>query len=217
LSAPLADAGAALELPVQSIWTALAGLRTDEETPLRVLFASPRHGDGTTTLAACTALSLCRNLRTRVALVEANPFTPALAAYAGCAPAPGFADVLRNGPGQRDGNGGALSASFEPGLSLMPGGTLAATEPVDWRGPSVRELLDEELASFPFALLDAPPLLDRPAGRLLLASADFAVLVVRAGVTSKADARAAQQILEASDVPLAGVVLNRFETSWPFR
>lgn len=216
MSAPLAQACAALELSVQAIAAALTSRRKDE-TPLRVLFASPRHGDGTTTLAACTALALCRHLHTRVALVEANPFAPALAAYAGCAPAPGFADLLRGEPG----DGVRLRASFESGLSLLPAGTLGAalgaTEGVDWRGAHVRELLEVELRGFPFALIDAPPLLDRPTGRLLLGSCDLAVLVVRAGVTTKADARAAQQVLEGSGVPPAGVILNRLEHPWPFR
>lgn len=212
MSAPLLQACAALELSVQALAAALASRRRDE-SPLRVLFASPRHGDGTTTLAACTALALCRHLHARVALVEANPFAPALAAYAGCAPAPGFAEVLRGEPA----DGGRLRASFEPGLSLLPAGTLGATEAVDWRGARVRELLEVELRSFPFALIDAPPLLDRPTGRLLLGSCDLAVLVVRAGTTTRADARAAQQILESSGAAPAGVILNRLRHPWPFR
>src|SRR5206468_11799053 len=141
-------------------------------------FASPRHGDGTTTLAACTAVALCQNLRARVALVEANPFSPGLAACAECPPEPGFAQVLRaEAAGDQ-----VLRESSEAGLSLLPGGSLGATESVDWRGPNVRLLLEDALRAYPFALVDAPPLLDRPLSRLLLEYADLAVLVVRGGV-----------------------------------
>jgi Mrp family chromosome partitioning ATPase len=211
MSAALVRAFAALEQPVQAVWSALAS-RRGSDSQRRVLFTSPRHGDGTTTLAACSALGLCRNLRTEVALVEANPFRPALAAYTDAPATPGFAEVLR---GEEDG-APALRESFEPGLSVLPGGALRASEPLDWRGQDARRLLEEGLRAFPFALIDAPPLLDRPVGRLLFEFADLVVLVVRAGSTTKTDARAALQILRDSGVPLAGVILNRFRKPLPF-
>lgn len=210
-SKALARASTVLELPVQSVWTTLANHPREKDAPLRVLFASPRHGSGTTLLTTCAAMALCRNLHARVALVEANPFSPSLAALVGCPPRPGFAEVLRD---QTEATG-APKESSESRLSLLPGSTLAPAEQVDWRGPNVRLLLEEELRAFSFALIDAPPLLDRPVGRLLLGSCDLAVLVLRAGVTTKADARAALEALRASGVPVAGVVLNRVRSPLP--
>ncbi|NOT30569.1 MAG: hypothetical protein HOP15_09005 [Planctomycetes bacterium] len=197
---------------MQSICAALASRRKDGQAPGRVLFASPRHGDGTTTVAACTAVALHRNLRTPVALVEANPFSPALSAYAGCPPTPGFAEVLR----EEAAGDQVLRESLVLGLSLLPAGSLRAAELVDWRGQQARLLLEDGLRAFSFALIDVPPLLDRPVGRLLFEFGDLAVLVVRAGVTTKPDARAALRVLEESGVPLAGVVLNRFKKPLTF-
>jgi Mrp family chromosome partitioning ATPase len=213
MTTPLERACGALERSVQSIWSTLASRRADGDGPRRILFASPRHRSGTTTLAGCTAMALCRNLRTQVALIEANPFSPALASYASCASAPGFAEVLREeAPGDE-----VLQEAFDPPLSLVPAGLVQSTESVDWRGPNVRLLLEEQLSDFPFAFIDAPPLLDRPVGRLLLEFADLAVLIVRAGVTTRSDLSAAQKILQDSGVPTAGVVLNRFKKPLSFR
>lgn len=217
MSTALAVAIAALEGSVQSIWPVLASgpLASGpgaEVASRRILFTSPRHGAGTTTLAACTAVALRQNLRARVALVEANPFQPALAAYAGIPPAPGFADVMREkAAGDR-----VLRESAETGLSLVPGGSLDASGPIDWRGANTRLLFEDELRKFPFALIDAPPLLDRPAARLLLGFSDLTVLVVRAGVSSKDDTRLAAQVLRDSGVPFLGVILNRFRSPLPF-
>lgn len=211
-SKAFARAARVLELPVQAVWTRLANHPRESGAPLRVGFASPRHGGGTTLLTTCTAMALCRNLGARVALVEANPFRPALAGLVGCPARPGFAEVLRD----QTQAAGAPKASSESRLSLLPGSTLEPAEQVDWRGPNVRLLLEEELAAFSFALIDAPPLLDRPVGRLLFGSCDLAVLVLRAGVTTKADAREALEALRASGVPLAGVVLNRARRSFLF-
>ena len=208
----LERASIVLELPVQSIWSALANKRVDGEQPRRILFSSPHHKDGTTLLTACTALALCRNTRSRVALVEANPYSPTLAAYAECDPTPGFAEVLRE---EIAGNE-ALSPSYQPGLDLLPAGRVSPTEPVDWQGPNVHRLLAQEFENYAFTFIDAPPLLDRPASRLLFEYADLVVLVVRAGLTTKSDALMTHQILKDTGVPVAGMVVNRFKKTLPF-
>jgi Mrp family chromosome partitioning ATPase len=202
---PLERACAALEVPILSICAALAHRKGEVSSARRVLFASPRHGDGTTTVAACTALALCRTLGATVALVEANPFHATLASFAGCTSVPGFVDVLRGNVSIAR----ALQQSLVPGLSMLPAGTLRAEAPLDWRAARERLLEGESLSSVAFTLFDAPPLLDRPVGRLLLELADAAVLVVRAG-TTKDDARAAFQILTGSGVASVAVVLNRY-------
>lgn len=202
---PLERICTAIEVPILSICAALAQRKGEASATRRVLFASPRHGDGTTTVAACTALTLCRTLGVRVALVEANPFHPTLADDAGCTPVPGFVDVLRGAMSVER----ALQQSLVPGLSMLPAGTLPVEAPLDWRAARERLLEGESLRAVSFTLIDAPPLVDRPIGRLLLELADQVVLVVRAGAP-KDDARAAFQILEASGVRNAGVVLNRY-------
>lgn len=195
---------------LQSVWSSLAtrplqGRAGADGLTRRVLFTSPHHGDGTTTLAACSAVGLTRNQRQRVALIEANPYRPSLARYLGLTPEHDFAAVLR----EEAAGDQVLQESSEPGLSLLAGGTLKTSERIDWTGPNVRLLLENTLRVYPLALIDAPPLLDRPAGRMLLGFADLAVLVVRAGVTRKDDVRRAARILADAGVPLVGVVLNR--------
>lgn len=214
MSSALERACKALGGSIESVWSTLAtrpipGRPGHDGATRRLLFTSPHHGDGTTTLAACSAFGLCRNQRQRVALVEANPYRPGLARYLGLSPQHDFAAVLRaEAPGDQ-----VLEESAEPGLSVVAGGTLEASERCDWHGPNVRMLLEDALREVPIVLIDAPPLLDRPAGRMLLDFCDLAVLVVRAGVTRKDDVRLAVQVMRDAGVPLAGVVLNRFRKS----
>ena len=76
-----------------------------------------------------------------------------------------------------------------------------------------RRLFADELRSFSFVIVDAPPLLDRPVGRLLLPSCDVAALVIRAGSTTRADARAATGVLHDSGVATLGAIANRVRLS----
>ena len=206
MTSALEQACTALEAGVQSLVAALA-LRRKEGEPLRVLLASPRHGDGTSLVAMATAVALCRTLGPRVALVEANVFRPSLGRRAGVRGPQGFAECLSPEAGAS-----TLHGSFLPGLELLPAGQSAPTL-AHWGGTGVRRLFADELRSFSFVIVDAPPLLDRPVGRLLLPSCDVAALVIRAGSTTRADARAATGVLHDSGVATLGAIANRVRLS----
>lgn len=192
----------ALEVEVQPVVAALASRRREGE-PMRLLLTSPRHGGGTSLIATATAMALCRALGSRVALVEANVFSPSLARRAGIRDAPGFSDRLTSGAGDL-----ALQESFLPGLELLPARQISTSTAL-WGGAGVRRLLEEELRPYPFVVVDAPPLLDRPVGRLLLPWCDVAALVIRVGSTTRADARSAAGVLRESGIVTLGAIANR--------
>jgi protein-tyrosine kinase len=195
---------------VETLWTSLVqgsaagGLE-------RILFASANPGEGTTTIASCAAIGLARDLRQTVALLEANYHRPRLAQYFELPPTPGFADVLRRAAPIEH----AQRAPAVPGLALFPAGIAAEISPGELGGDVAAHAMAHVSSAGRFLLIDAPPLLVHAEARLLARFVDVAVLVVRAGETTRSDAEKAKRVLESSGVAILGVVVNRFDPDLP--
>ena len=210
---PIEEALAALQPLMNELWTQFAGLEVDGRRQVRILFVSPRHGAGTTTLAACTALGLARNMGESVGLVEQNLYSPSMAAYLGLPLAPGITDVL-DGKATTD---EAVRNSVVDGLHVLSAGTPRPPRPGELAGDRVRELIATAARGRRYTILDAPPLLEYPELHPLLDRADAAVLILQARRTKKSDAQRAAQVLEEFGLPLFGSILNRFRSDMPFR
>jgi len=180
---------------------------TEQSEHHRVMFVSPEHGDGTTTLATSTALMMVRHFRRDVALVEANLYTPAMARYLDIAEGPGLLDVA-------DGDVKPMQAvrnSRLHGLYVVTAGGSRPPGEGELAGDEMRGLIDLVARSHRYTIIDAPPLLDHPETCLLLEHVDEVLLVVRAGSTKLAQARAAVEIVERAGVKFSGVFLNRYQ------
>lgn len=210
---PIESALEALEPLLNELWTQFAGLEIKGRREVRILFVSPRHGAGTTTLATCTALGLARHLGESVALIEENLYSPAMASYLGLPDTPGFTDVLDGKASADD----AIRNSVVDGLHVLSGGTPRRPRPGELASERARDLVLRASRGHRYTFLDAPPLLEYPALHPLLDRADAAVLVLRARTTRKADAGRAARILDEFGVPLFGSILNRFRSDMPFR
>lgn len=210
---PIEAALDALEPLLNELWTQFAGLEIKGRRELRILFVSPRHEAGTTTLATCTALGLARHLGESVALVEENLYTPAMASYLGLPETPGFTDVLDGKATPEE----AIRNSVVDGLRVLSGGTARRLRSGELASDRARELILRAARGHRYTFIDAPPLIDYPALHPLLDRADAAVLVLRARTTRKADAQRAAKILDEFGVPLFGSILNRFRSDMPFR
>ena len=76
-----------------------------------------------------------------------------------------------------------------------------------------RELLDTLAGKFRFVIIDTPPLGSVSDGALIASMCDGAVLVVRAGETSRTIIRQSLYEIRQSGCKLLGTVLNRAETA----
>ena len=76
-----------------------------------------------------------------------------------------------------------------------------------------RELLDTLAGKFRFVIIDTPPLGSVSDGALIASMCDGAVLIVRAGETSKSIIRQSLYEIRQSGCKLLGTVLNRAETA----
>jgi polysaccharide biosynthesis transport protein len=72
-------------------------------------------------------------------------------------------------------------------------------------------LLQRLRSEFDIVLIDTPPLLDITDARILGRLADAAVLVFRAGKTSRDAASAAKRRLTDDGIPMLGTILNAWD------
>jgi len=184
---------------------------TEGQRRHRVMFVSPEHGDGTTTLASCTALMLVRHFRRAVALIEANLYQPAMAGYLGMPPRPGLLDVA-NGVVEPE---QAVRRSSVEGLSVLTAGGDRLPAVGELADEVVRGLITKVSQEHRYTIIDAPPLLEHPEACLLLEHVEEVFMIVRAGATQINRAKAAVQIVKDAGVRVGGVFLNRYRPNLP--
>ena len=120
-----------------------------------------------------------------------------------------------------EGNTAAGSAIMSvpgiPNLSLLPAGRVPMSPSVILASPRMRDLLRSQDSEFDFMIIDTPPVLSVTDAVLLSKLADSTVLVIRAGVTSKAALRRVHGVLAHVDAHIMGVILNAADSTEPDR
>ncbi|HET6162163.1 MAG TPA: CpsD/CapB family tyrosine-protein kinase [Planctomycetota bacterium] len=186
----------------------LAGLTAAQgsELPRRIVVAAARAGDGATTIAACTAIALARDLQRHVLLIEANLARPGLARAFGMPDKPGLYELVHG----KSADGDALRAiEAVPGLVVLPAGAARPSSAAEVTSAKANELYEAAALQVDHVVVDAAPLLESAEGPLLLKRDDTVVLVARAGSTPRADVQRAISIIQNAGARLAGVILNR--------
>ena len=198
---------------VETLWAKLLrnGLGSRPET-LRIAFVSPLPRQGTTTVAASAAVSFARSVNSRVLLLElTRRRRPGLARMFGLRRSPGFWEVL----GDQEAFAHSVQPTAVPGLSVLPAGRPprdAIANSLVVRAP---QLLDEIEARSGAVLLDLPALFPPSDALVLLRGVTGAVLVLRSRKVTRGVAESAKRVLGDLDVPIFGVVLNRYRPVGP--
>ena len=178
----------------------------------RVMFVSPESGDGTTTIATSAALMLVRHFRRQVALVEANLYSPTMAAYLDIPVGPGLLEVADGSAEPKS----AVRNSKLHGLYVLTAGGERKPDEGELASVEMRDLIAKVSREHRFTVIDAPPLLEYPETCLLLEHVDEVLMVVRAGSTYTQKAKEAIRIVEDAGVKVGGVFLNRYKPDKPF-
>lgn len=183
-----------------------AGNGRNPHTVLAVTSPSPE--DGKTTIACNLAISLAR-IGKKTLLIDADFRRPRLHEVFGVSNEEGLTGLLRRTGGERmSGLREAVQTTSIDGLFVLPSGpmdALASREIYSKRLPLLLEVLRNE---YPVILIDTPPMMQIADARVLAQLADAAVLVVRAGRTTRAAARDAEERLTRDGTRVLGVVLN---------
>jgi Mrp family chromosome partitioning ATPase len=206
------SAAETLQAIADGVWSSMSRLALSRDKS-RILFTSPDAGAGTSTIAAATAIGLAQNLRIPIGLVEISIGGSALAQMLGLRSSPGLSDVL-------DGTAPLAqclqSVSGVAGLRVLVSGTPRAPSPGELATQPAKAMLAELTHAHRLIFFDAPPLIDHSVTRLLSQQVDAAVLVLRAGETTKARASETLRILELAGLPVLGAVVNQFTADLPF-
>ncbi|NIM07293.1 MAG: polysaccharide biosynthesis tyrosine autokinase [Armatimonadetes bacterium] len=171
-----------------------------------VLVTSPGVGEGKSSTAANLAVTMAQTGK-RVILVDSDLRRPVQHKFFKTNGGPGLTDVVLGNCGLED----ALYPTSVDGLRVMPCGPLP---------PNPAELIDsqhmvgiiEELKKRADVIFfDSPPLVPVTDALLLSTYCDKVLLICESGETSRQAVARARQLLEQARVPIAGVVLNKFD------
>ncbi len=174
-----------------------------DSPPRTIVLTAPTAAETKTTLSVNLAISMARAGRT-VLLIDADLDNPALADVFDLPESPGWSDVLRNPASLSQ----ALGQTRIERLSVMPAGSKLEQSAEFLSSPSCRVLIDSLAQRFEHVIIDAPPLLDCPEGRIIAALADGVICSFSAGSTRSGQARRATAILEELGASVIGSVLN---------
>ena len=175
----------------------------DQGAPTSViLVTSPGTGEGKSLTAANLALTMAREYHRPTCIVDANLRSPKLRELFGLPDGPGLSDVLAGRAPLHE----ALTMIETLGVTVLPAGP-CPKHPAELLGTAMmRQTIDYLRLQFDRIVIDTSAALARADLGLLTPLVDRVVLVVRAGVTTKASITDVATTLDATR--LLGVVLN---------
>lgn len=140
----------------------------------------------------------------RVLLIDADMRRPKIAEHLGIEGAVGLSNVLAGQVGAED----VLQRWGRHELSVLPTGAIPPNPSELLGSQRMVELLAQMRERFDTVLIDTPPLLPVTDAAVTAARADGAILIVRAGRTSRTQVQAGRRALDTVDARLLGCVIS---------
>jgi succinoglycan biosynthesis transport protein ExoP len=188
---------------------------SSKEPRRTLLITSPSSGEGKSTLASNLAITLAQTGR-RVLLIDADLRLPTQHKIFGAINQSGLSTVLQGGA--------PLDEAVEPtevnGLELLPAGPIAHNPAEMLNSPAFSELLDTLYDRYDHVVIDSAPVVGLADSRIIAASCDATVLVLRASVSTRRNTALAHGGLNSVGAQLVGIVVNDAEdglqSSYPY-
>ena len=181
--------------------------------PRIIVVTSPNAGEGKTTVAANLAVAIAE-ITHRVLVVDGDLRKSRLHSRFGVQNELGLADLLSaNEPLKISDIEVAIQDTGLPGLFTLTSGTEKDDSSSLFYSRRLPELLRLLRQEFDTVIIDSPPVLQVPDGRLLGRFADGMILVMRAGQTARESAIVARQRLADDGSTVLGTILNSWEPS----
>jgi capsular exopolysaccharide synthesis family protein len=98
-----------------------------------------------------------------------------------------------------------------PNVAVIPAGEGREDVVELLHSPHLSKLLERLAKEFDVVLMDSPPILHMADARVLAGQSDGAILVFRAGMTTRDQAMSACNLFEHDGVRLVGTILNDFD------
>ena len=180
-------------------------LASPDHPPRSIVVTSSEPGDGKSTISTNLAVVLSQMGR-HVLLIDGDLRRPTLERTFGTKESAGLSNVLTGNAVLAD----VVRDTEVPGLSFLPSGPIPPNPSELLESSSMRIMLEQiqESTEYDHVILDSPPIVQVPDSVILATRTDAAILVVRAGKTSRESLSAGAGRLRQARARVAGVVLN---------
>jgi len=178
-----------------------------ERPPRTILFTSSGPGEGKTTAAINTAISLAQT-GARVLLIDGDLRKPGLHKALGVKNQPGLSAYLTRAIDLE----AIIEEQKTANLSVLPSGAIPPNPSELLGSAKMREMMKRLSEQYDFVILDSPPV-STPDALILSALVDGVILVIRCGDTPRELVHRARQSLEDVNARIFGVVLNRIDVT----
>jgi succinoglycan biosynthesis transport protein ExoP len=181
-----------------------------KQSSLVILVVSSTSGEGKTMLSVNLASVLAEQAET--CLLDADIRRPRAASMLGVLPENGLKDVLKQVmPLEK----ALIKVPDVPGLTLLPPRAAGAKVVEIANSHAMGKTMASLRQKFRFVVVDCPPIISYPEGRVLSKFADSVILVGRCGTTTREALTRSVEILSDVQAPVLGVVLNGADLSAP--
>jgi len=179
-----------------------------------VMFTSPSPSEGKTTTVANVALGFAEAGH-RVVIVDCDLRRPRLHDFYELSSAVGLTTVLA---GKIDIATAVQTADAEAGVAVVTAGPIPPNPAELLRTDAFADTLTKLREAFDFVLIDTPPVLPVADAVVIARHVDSALLIAKAGSTSRRKLRHAIEALQQVDAPVRGLILNGItpRDSWEY-
>ncbi len=176
-----------------------------------LLITSPVAGDGKSTFVSNLAIAMAQASK-RVLVIDADFRAPMQHRLFGLKDRIGLATVL----GGADTIDQAIQRTEIEGLDLLPCGPIPSNPAEILNDPAFSEYLNDLADKYDLVLLDSPPVTAVADARIIAASADATLLVIRPESSTRKQAEAARDGLRSVGARVIGVAVNGVTRSGNF-
>jgi len=181
-------------------------LSTAGRAPRSLLITSSLPGEGKTTTAVNTAVSLAQTGAT-VCIIDADMRRPRLRSIFGLSERAGLSSILSNDMTDEE-MLALVSKDDLSGLSVLTSGPIPPNPAELLGSDQMRRLMVTLQANFNHVVVDSPPVTSFTDGVLIASIVDGVLLVVHGGKSSRHVVKRARQLLKDVGSKIFGVVLN---------
>ena len=200
-----ADQRSAFSEAYRSVRTALQ-FSTSRGAPRTLLITSPSPGEGKSTAALTLAQNFAQ-IGKRILLVDSDMRKPSLHKKMAIDNSHGLSNLLAGALSLQE----VIRQTDSPNLSVITTGPLPPNPAELLHDENMAALLAHGLEHFDHIIIDGPPVMGLADAPTLSNMMEGTLIVVHAGATRKALARAAVNRIKAARGSIVGVLINRFE------
>ncbi len=184
-------------------------LSTAGRVPKSLLVTSSLPGEGKTTTAVNTAISLAQT-GASVVIIDADMRRPRLKSIFGMHKQEGLSSILSSDASEAE-MLGMITTDEASGLDVLSSGPIPPNPAELLGSDQMRRLLAALQARYTHVVVDSPPVSSFTDGVLISTMVDGVLLVVHGGKSSRHIVRRSKQLLQDVGAKIFGVVLNNTE------